>query len=474
MKILQSIRGRLFLWYGLFLAGMLAGFGYTAWELERASRLRQIDHELQQHLAVITQALRAVRGPDGGRPETGPSQSHGSLNQPSMPPRDFEPQLKLSLERSALFDSRSPSGFYYCIWLHQVTRSPNAPAGLPRPGPSEISPRQRGEYREMFLSTPPVDYVLVGKSIADDLAVLRGTAWLIAGAGLAVLALGLAGGWWLTTLALRPVQEIGRAAIRIATGDLSERINLAQTESELGGLALLLNATFERLEASFAQQARFTSDAAHELRTPLTILLTQTQAALARDRSASEYREALAANQTAGQRMRRLIESLLDLARLDAGQEPLRRVASDLAEIAAETAELITPLTVSRQIKVHLQLSEAHCEADPERIAQVVTNLLKNAIDYNRDAGEIRLTVWTEGETACLEVADTGLGISAEHLPHVFERFYRADAARSGAGSRTGLGLAISKAIVDAHGGALSISSELKKGTSVILRLPCE
>src|SRR5205823_405156 len=147
--------------------------------------------------------------------------------------------------------------------------------------------RQQGSSREAFLFAPPVDCVLVGRLIDDDRAALQRLAWLLAGAGGVILALGLAGGWWLASHALRPVHEISSTAARIAGGDLSRRINTSQTESELGELAALLNSTFARLDAAFAQQARFTSDAAHELRTPVAVLLTQTQAALIRERSAA-------------------------------------------------------------------------------------------------------------------------------------------------------------------------------------------
>ena len=150
-----------------------------------------------------------------------------------------------------------------------------------------------------------------------------------------MLLLGLAGGWWVATRAIRPIEAISATAVKIAGGDLSQRINAADTESELGRLAGVLNSTFARLEAAFAQQARFTSDASHELRTPVSVILSQTQTALSRERTSSEYREALEACQRAARRMRKLTESLLELARLDAGQEPMKRERFDLSRIVA-------------------------------------------------------------------------------------------------------------------------------------------
>ena len=454
MKFSQSIRGRLLLWYGLLLAAMLCGFGFTAWHLERASRLRQFDEELQRNISIVTKALRGFHPED----RDGPS----GIN------------LRFTPDERAVFNQSDGRGCYYIVWLRSgdpVARSANAPRDVPRPDHAEVSVRQRGAMREAFTFAPPVDCLLVGRVIDGDLAALQRLAWLLSLAGCVVLALGLAGGWWLTTHALRPVRDISNTAAKISNGDLSQRINTSQTESELGELAAVLNSTFSRLDAAFAQQARFTSDAAHELRTPLTVLLTQTQAALARERSAAEYRDALLSNQSTAKRMRRLIESLLELARLHAGQEPLRRVPCDLSMIAEDCVELMRPLGDARHITFKLDLTEARCEADPERIAQVITNLLKNAIDYNREHGEVRLTTGQHDGVVSLKVADTGVGISSEHLPHVFERFYRIDAARRDSASRNGLGLAISKVIVEAHGGTLSLESELGKGSAFTMRL---
>src|SRR5204863_3265733 len=136
--------------------------------------------------------------------------------------------------------------------------------------------------------------------------------------------LGLAGGWWIATRAIQPIADISATATKIAAGDLSQRISAADAENELGRLASVLNSTFARLEAAFAQQARFTADASHELRTPVSVILTQTQTALSRPRTEAEYREALEACQRAAQRMRKLTNSLLELARLDAGQDTVK------------------------------------------------------------------------------------------------------------------------------------------------------
>jgi len=332
--------------------------------------------------------------------------------------------------------------------------------------------RTRGQMRELSRFLPRGPCVLVGRSLAADLAALRRLALWLTAAGTAVLLLGLAGGWWVATRAIRPIDDISGTAVKIAGGDLSQRINAADTESELGRLAGVLNSTFARLEAAFAQQARFTSDASHELRTPVSVILSQTQTALSRERSSPEYREALEACQRAARRMRSLTESLLELARLDAGQEPMKRERFDLPRVVRDCVELVRPLAAERSIQIHCEVPPTECLGDAERIGQVVTNLLTNAIHFNRDRGEVRLSARIEGSAALLTVADTGQGIPAEDVPQLFERFYRVDKSRSRIQGRNGLGLAICKAIVDAHRGTIEVSSQPGVGSTFTVKLP--
>ena len=168
--------------------------------------------------------------------------------------------------------------------------------------------------------------------------------------------------------------------------------------------------------------------------------------------------------------MRRLIESLLELARLDAGQQSMKRARFDLAQTARDCVALIEPLAVARHVKVMCNLPMLDCVGDSERLGQVATNLLTNAITYNRENGEVRVEGEVKDGTAILRVSDTGVGISAEDLPRVFDRFYRVDSSRTS--GNTGLGLAISKAIVEAHGGQIEVASQLNVGTVFTVRLP--
>jgi len=259
--------------------------------------------------------------------------------------------------------------------------------------------------------------------------------------------------------------------MKISAGDLSQRINVAEAESELGQLAAVLNSTFARLEAAFAQQKQFASDAAHELRTPVSVILTQTQTALNRERDAASYKQTVEACQRAAQRMRKLIESLLALARFDAGQEVLKRLRFDFSRTIADGVELVKPLAGERGVTIATELAPLEIVGDSERLAQVVTNLLTNAVQYNQPEGEVRVKLEASGGLAVLTVADTGQGIGAADLPRVFERFYRGDQSRTGAGN-AGLGLAICKVIIEAHGGTIEAASEENAGSTFTVRLP--
>ena len=502
--IFNSIRWRVQAWHGLILFAVLTGFGFTAYHVARDNQLRRIDQELQQRLAMSFRLPPPDREPGNQHPGPPPGEQ-GGHERPyfHMDPERFRQKLSESLQRAALNEAGATNSFYFVMWQcegKEFARSTNAPADVPMPqspepveaslrdrreapeAPAKPAPapgmfsalRTRAEFRETFRFTPFGDCFLVGHSMAPDLAAMRRlTMWLVV-AGSAVLVLGLAGGWWLASRAIRPIEDISATALKIAGGDLSQRIDAADTESELGRLAAVLNSTFARLEAAFAHQSRFTSDASHELRTPVSVILSQAQTALSRDRSGEEYREALEACQRAALRMRRLTESLLALARLDAGQEPMKRERFDLARVARECVELVRPLAAERGLLMECALPGVECVGDPERIAQVATNLLSNAIHFNRDRGEVKISVGAENGSVLLAVTDTGAGIPPEDLPHIFERFYRVDKSRSRVQGRTGLGLAICKAIIDAHSGTVEVRSELGRGSTFTVKLPAK
>lgn len=490
--IFNSIRWRLQIWYGLLLLAILSGFGLTSYQLLRGKQFRRTDEELDRRVTELAAALRAnaplrergppPRGPlrdgpgfegqlDDGAPPRG--REERPLEAPGRSPREF----RLGPRQAALFDESDAKGFYYVVWSRDGTmvgHSTNSPANIPlppiAPGPRRMPPQLRGAFRESYQIMPPGEIVLAGRSIAPELAELHGNALRLSGAGGLVLVIGLAVGWWLAGRVINPINEISAAAVKIAAGDLSQRIDLADTSNELGRLGTVLNSTFDRLGTALEEQKQFTADAAHELRTPVSVVLTQTQTALTRERTAGEYRETVESCQRAAQRMRRLIESLLELARLDAGQETMKRERVELAQSAADCVRLVKPLADERKVKIHSTVPALKCIGDAERIGQVITNLLTNAVNYNLENGDVRISGEAKNGSAVITVTDTGQGIPAEDLPHVFKRFYRAEKSRTT--GRTGLGLSISKAIIDAHGGTLEVASELGKGTTFTIRLP--
>jgi heavy metal sensor kinase len=510
--IFHSIRWRLQAWHGLILVAVLAGFGLTAYHVARDNQWRRIDQDLDQRLMALLRPQPPERPP-----ERFPDQPPGQPPEPPGPPRDEPrdeprndrrfgaldvlPRVRDEVQRGGALDANQTNTFYYVLWQQDgsvLARSPGAPTDVPAPehlGPAEppasqardafergsrpnpgagLLPgaRTRGQMREFFRFLPRGHCVLVGRSLAPDLAAMRRLAlWLVV-AGAAVLVLGLTGGWWVATRAIRPIEAISATAVKIADGDLSQRINAADTDSELGRLAGVLNSTFARLDAAFAQQARFTSDASHELRTPVSVILSQTQTALSRERASPEYREALEACQRAARRMKALTESLLELARLDTGQEPIKRERFDLFRVVRECVELVRPLAAERGIQIRCDIAAIECVGDAGRIGQVVTNLLTNAIHFNRDQGEVRLSARAEEGAVLLAVADTGQGIPAEDVPHLFERFYRVDKSRSRIQGRNGLGLAICKAIVEVHGGSIDVTSQPGVGSTFTVKLP--
>ena len=322
----------------------------------------------------------------------------------------------------------------------------------------------------MICFMPSGEWIRVGRNIAPELKELHFIAVTLTGVGAAILILGLAGGWWFVGRALKPISEISATATKISACDMAQRINSAETESELGQLAAVLNSTFARLEAAFAQQKQFASDAAHELRTPVSVILTQTQTALNRERDAESYKQTVEACQRAAQRMRKLIESLLELARFDAGQEVLKQLRFDFSKTVSDCVDLVQTLAEERRVKMVCEALPREITGDSERLAQVITNLLTNAIQFNQPDGEVRVRLESQSGLAVLTISDTGQGIAPEDLPRVFERFYRADKSRSG--GNAGLGLSICKAIVEAHGGTIEVASEADNGSIFTVRLP--
>jgi heavy metal sensor kinase len=300
------------------------------------------------------------------------------------------------------------------------------------------------------------------ESIAAALAQLR--VLLMA---LMPLALVLAGavGWFLAGRALGPIDRITRTAAAIGAEDLVRRLpqSVGDAPDEVGRLAATFNRMLDRLEGAFKRQRQFTADASHELRTPLTLLLTQLDVALARPRSSEEYQRALCAMREDVVRVQRLVNALLTLARADSSQNNLDRKRLDLGDMAEQITEAMQGLAVERHVSLVAETRPGITVlGDETRLTQLIVNLVENGLMHTAAGGRVTVSVAVEpdGEAALLSVRDTGVGIAPEHLPHLFERFYRVDHSRSSSGG-VGLGLAISRWIADAHGGRIEVESQV-------------
>ena len=289
-----------------------------------------------------------------------------------------------------------------------------------------------------------------------------------------IVALAIGGGYLLMRGALRPVDQIRQRAARITSRNLSERLPVVHTGDELERLAIDLNRMIERLEESFHQINRFSADASHELRTPLTVLQGELEAIAQKGQGLpADVRDTIGSALEETHRLAKIVESLLAISRLEAGEALVQPVRLDFAELARTTADQMKLLAEEKRISLTSDGSEpVEVEADPSRLKQVVVNLLDNAIKYTPEGGSVSISVTRRDDHAILEVADSGLGISADDLPHVFERFYRADKARSRQMGGTGLGLSIVRSICQAHGGRVTVNSAEGRGSLFRVQLP--
>jgi len=292
--------------------------------------------------------------------------------------------------------------------------------------------------------------------------------------GIAVILAAIAGRL-MAKRSLRPIQNLTDAAERIRADRLEERIPLAGTGDEMDRLATTLNNMLNRIERHVTRIQQFTADASHELRTPLTALRGSAEVALTRPHSATELRKVLAEGIEQYDRLSKIAEDLLFLARADAGHGAANREAFRLDEAVAKVVDLYKPLVQERGVDlIYDGRVVVPIVADDARLRQLIGNLIDNAVKFTRPGDRIHVSLTKEDRVAKITIADTGEGIATEHLPHVFDRFYRADQARSTKNGGTGLGLPICHAIVEAHGGTISISSTQGEGTSVTTLIPVD
>jgi heavy metal sensor kinase len=278
---------------------------------------------------------------------------------------------------------------------------------------------------------------------------------------------------WIARMALSPVETLGQTAANVSAQSLDTRVFLDAPYHEFQQLAQSFNNMFERLQRAFESQRRFVGDAAHELKTPLTAMKGNMEVGLQRERSTEEYRDLLSTSLGQVERLVRLVKSLLTLTQFSGEHLPI-----DLKPVLMEPLikELVSELSILAEDKGCLFTS--HIQEVPKvlgdagQLKQLVINLLDNAIRHTPQGGSVTVTLQSSADKVRLTVEDTGSGIATEHLPHIFERFYRADPARDRESGGTGLGLAIAKEIALAHNGIINVQSEVGKGSVFTVSLP--
>lgn len=432
----RSVRFRLTGWYLTALSLGICLFGSIVWAVMREQMLRNRNEGIDKRLVALGEFLE-------------------------LEARDSS--LEAIREEAREYSTGLPSGNGLRV-LDQSGRVLFERA--PAPGEVLVRSREvqaRGMKFTIELSAPLDDFY-------RTLSLLR---WVLLGSLPLVLLLAGGMGWWLAGRALIPVDSMTREAKAISTRDLSARLALPGTGDELQRLGEAWNELLGRIEASMKAVTRFTADAAHELRTPLAVIRTASEIALRQGRTAESYRKTIEAIHRETASMTDLVEQLLLLAREDSGQWQFRFDAIRLGDVLRELRETLAPAAREKEIALEWTLprEEPLVWADPDAIRRLVLILVDNALKYTDSNGEVRVTLSSGAESAAIEVSDNGCGIEPRHLPHVFERFYRADPART-AGSGAGLGLSIAKTIADAHRARIELQSQPGRGTTAVVSIP--
>jgi heavy metal sensor kinase len=274
----------------------------------------------------------------------------------------------------------------------------------------------------------------------------------------------------------RSLAAAADTAERIAHGDLGlQSLDIPRSDSELRRLVLAFNTLMDRLRGLHTAQQRFVADAAHELRTPLTILRGEVQVALRKDRDPEKYRAVLQSNLEEVVRLSNLVEALLTLARIDARQKPPVPTSVAVAPLCHEVSTKLLPIAEKKEVRIVVECPpnlEPTILGDPASLHRIVLNLVDNAVRYSSPDDTVRIVIDPGTTELRLQVIDDGPGIAAEHLPHIFDRFYRVESARNRASGGVGLGLAIVKALTEAAGGSIAVTSNVGHGTTFTLTFP--
>jgi heavy metal sensor kinase len=288
-----------------------------------------------------------------------------------------------------------------------------------------------------------------------------------------MLGLSIFSGRLMARRVLQPIETITREARTIEAQDLNRRLPVANPQDEIGQLVGVLNSLLSHLEGAFVQMRQFTADAAHELRTPLAVLRCGMEVVTARARSVEEYQEALGAAIEEVSCLSRIVDNLFTLARADAGNQEFTWELVDLRELVQEVYEQAELMAEAKGLSVSLHTNgEVSIRGDCLRLKQLFLNLVDNAVKYTAAGGSIHLAIEREEQWTKVVVEDTGIGIPAEALPHIFDRFYRVDKARSLDDAGGGLGLSICQWVAQAHGGRITVQSRVGSGSTFIVSLP--
>jgi len=460
MIILRSVRLRLTLWYVLLLAIILAGFSAGIYLLLRHDLYGNLDDSIQNRANTFMDVIRY----EEDQPTLAGRVSSDDPNAGESFVRVFDASGGITFDNSAVAGDvpTDSQGIDRALRGETSTRTVTADGDTMR---VRTLPIERGDGIGGVLQ--------VGQSQDDVSDTLQALLLILAVAYPVTLAVASFGGAFLAGRALSPIDRLTGLARRISAEDLSQRLNLKLPDDEVGRLARTFDEMIARLDEAFRRQREFTADASHELRTPLTAIKGQAEVALSKPRDAAAYREVLQTVNEEVDRLIRLVGSLLTLARADAGQISIASEAVNLPELIAAAVEQVRPVMGQRDVELHLEPGPAvTLRADEDLLLQLLLNLLDNAGKHTPSGG--RVTVgWavTEGQVEAW-VRDTGVGIATEHLPHIFDRFYRVDKARSRTVGGAGLGLSICRWIAEAHGGSISAESALGEGTAFVVKLP--
>ena len=457
-----SIRARLTAWFAGVLGLVLIVLAAATWWVLDDSLHDTIDQALADRVAAISRFLNSP----------GTSQSFEELREDLREYVALDPGWNLIRIR----DERGV----------QLYRSDAFDAGAVGSRPNERLPSS-GAYRDLAMRGQPVRMltarvVVAGEPYSVEVAwpvgelqealdEFRWTALLIIPCGILAAALG---GFWISRRALAPVDQIASTARAITARQLGRRLDVPATGDELQRLSETLNDMLARLDTAFTETTRFTADASHELRTPVSLIRTTAEVALRRPRSAEEYRQALEGILQESERTSALVQDLLTLTRADAGADAWSPSRVELRGFIDGLRGTLTTMCENRGLTLRLEVPGEPVFVDGEQAAlgRLVVILVDNASKYTPAPGEVRVTLRTGDGAAEIEVADTGIGIAAEGLPRVFDRFYRADKARSRDSGGAGLGLSIAKWIAERHAGRITIESEPGNGCRVRVRLP--